>query len=299
MEPLVFGPHEMTLGVRSGRSVAVFSEGTRLAAEVFSPLGGTTEGRPAVLLCHGWGGLKSQLVRYAEAFAAAGFVAMVFDYRGWGELDGRIIPMPDEPRLLEAGERTLRVRVLREIVDPIDQTTDVRNCLSALAFQPGVDATRIGIWGTSYGGGHAVFVAGHDDRVRAVVAQIGGFGFPPEYREHARERAADKALGRIDPVVPQGGLDATPGLAGTPDIARMEGHSPRQAARLVRVPTLIIDAEQEELMNRLEHGFTVHMTIREHAISEYRTFPCRHYAVYDAFFDEGCAMAVEWFGRYL
>lgn len=217
----------------SGRALIVFSEGTRLAAEIFAPAGeAPAAGHAAILLCHGWGGLKGQLVKYAEAFAAAGFVAMVFDYRGWGESDGRIIALPDAPRLLEAGEQTLRVRVLREVVDPVDQTTDVRNCLAVLAAEPGVDPLRIGIWGTSYGGGHAVFIAGHDDRIRAVVAQIGGFGFPPEYRAHARARAAEKARGTIDPAVPQGGLDATPNLKGTPDIARMETHSPRQAAAL-------------------------------------------------------------------
>ena len=94
-----------------------------------------------------------------------------------------------------------------------------------------------------------------DDRIRAVIAQIGGYGFPPEYRANARARAAEKARGLINPVVPQGGLDASPGLKGTPDIARMATHSPLAAAANIRVPTLIIDAEQEELMNRLEHGF--------------------------------------------
>lgn len=282
------------------RTLTLYSEGTRLAVEIVAPKAeAPAAGCPAILLCHGWGGLKSHLVPYAEKFAEAGFVAMIFDYRGWGESDGKIIVLPGSPPLMEAGERTLTVRVLREIVDPVDQTTDVRNCLAALATEQGIDASRIGIWGSSYGGGHAVFIAGTDDRIRAVVAQIGGYGFPPEYRANARARAAEKARGLINPVVPQGGLDASPGLKGTPDIARMATHSPLAAAANIRVPTLIIDAEQEELMNRLEHGFTAHMIIRQNAISEYRTFACRHYGLYDRYFDESVAMAIDWFGKYL
>lgn len=284
----------------SSRALTLFSEGTRLAAEIYSPAAVAPEkGHPAILLCHGWGGLKNGLVRYAKAFAEAGFVAMIFDYRGWGESDGRIIALRSSPPLLEAGERTLEVRVLREIVDPVDQTTDVRNCLALLATEPGIDPSRIGVWGSSYGGGHAVFTAGHDDRVRAVVAQIGGYTFLPEYRPAARARAAEKARGALDTVVPQGGLDASPSLKGTPDIARMGVHSATAAAVNIRVPTLIIDAENEELMNRLEHGFTVYMIVRQNAICEYRTFPCRHYDVYDRYYNESVALALDWFRAHL
>ncbi len=282
------------------RALTLYSEGTRIAAEIFTPAGTRPAGgHPAILLCHGWGGVKSQLAPYARAFAEAGFVAMVFDYRGWGESDGRIIAAADAPRLLEAGERTLAVRVLREVVDPVDQTADARNCLAVLAAEPDVDPARIGIWGTSYGGGHAVFLAGHDNRISAVVAQIGGFGFPAEFQAFARGRAADKAHGRIDPPVPQGGLDASANLKGTPDVARMATHSPLAAAALVRVPTLIIDAEHEELINRMEHGFTAHMIIRQNAVSEYQTFPSQHYAVYDKHFDDSVAAATDWFRRHL
>ncbi|MDQ2857275.1 MAG: alpha/beta fold hydrolase [Candidatus Eremiobacteraeota bacterium] len=284
----------------SSRPLTIFSEGTRLAADVFAPAGdGPATRRPAILLCHGWGGLKSQLAEYARAFARAGFLAMTFDYRGWGESDGRIIPVPGSPRLLEAGVRTLDVRVLREIVDPVDQTTDVANCLAALVAEPGVDPARIGVWGTSYGGGHAVFVGGNDDRIRAIVAQIGGFDYPPEYRAEALLRATEKARGQIEPVVPQDGLDAAAGLKGTPDIARMAVHSRLAAAAHVRVPTLIMDAEHEELVDRLEHGFAAYTIVRQHATSEYRTFPCDHYAVYNRFFDESVAAAIEWFHTYL
>ena len=284
----------------SVRRETVFSEGTRMAASIFAPAAGAPAGGyPSILLCHGWGGLMEHLERFAEKFARHGYLAMTFDYRGWGGSDGRIIPASGAQRLLEAGERDLKVRVLREIVDPIDRTADVTACLAFLSSEPDVDRTRIGIWGTSYGAGHAVYTAANDDRVKAAVAQIGGFGFPAEYREAARARQAEKARGSIDPVVPQHGLDGVLGLTGTPDIARMAEHSQLAAAARVRVPTLVIDAEFEELNNRFEHGFTAHMMIRQNAPSEYHTFPCKHYAVYDEYFDQSTDMALDWFDRYL
>lgn len=281
-------------------AVELWSEGTRLAAELFTPASPKPEnGYPAILLCHGWGGLKDHLARYAEKFARAGYVAMTFDYRGWGDSDGRIIATRDAPRLLDAGEVTMTVRVLREVVDPIDQTTDIKNCLHFLASDPDVDPSRIGIWGTSYGGGHAVFTAGNDDRIKAVVAQIGGFGFPPEYRDWARAQAADKARGKIDPSVPQDGLNGVPGLKGTPDVARQVEHSQLGAAARVHVPTLILDAEFEELNNRLEHGWAAYMMIRQNAPAEYGTYPCKHYAVYDEHFYDSTDRAIAWFGTHL
>ncbi len=284
----------------SRRSVELWSEGTRLAAELFRPAAPAPDGGyPAILLCHGWGGLKDHLAPYAEKFAQHGYMCLTFDYRGWGESDGRIIAARDAPRLLEAGPRTLEVVVLREIVDPVDQTTDIRNCLAYLWSEPDVARARIGIWGTSYGGGHAVFTAANDDRIRACVAQIGGFGFPPEHRDWARGRAAEKARGNIDPVVPQNGQDSVPGLKGSPDVARMVEHSQLKAAARVQVPTLIIDAEFEELNDRLEHGWAAYMMIRQNAPADYHTYPCRHYAVYDEYAEPAVALALDWFDRHL
>ena len=277
--------------------VRIWSEGSRLAAEVFKPAIG--EHAPAILLCHGWGGLKSHLAKYAELFAEHGYVVLTFDYRGWGESDGRLISLAHAPMLTEPGEQTLRARVLREIVDPIDQTTDIKNCLAYLASEGGVDASRLGLWGSSYGGGHVVFTAGNDDRIKAVVAQIGGYGFPSHYREAARQRQADRARGLIDPPVPQDGLDAASGLKGTPDIARMVEHSPLQAAERVRAPTLIMDAEFEELNNRHEHGEAIYKIIQRNAPSEYHTFPGSHYDVYDKFFRPSVDLALYWFDKHL
>ena len=284
----------------SRRSLTLCSEGTRIAADIFLPGGEEpAAGFPAILMCHGWGGVKAQLLPFAEAIAREGFAALVFDYRGWGESDGRIIATPTVPPLLEAGERTLTVRVLREIVDPIDQVADANNCLHVLRSEPGIDPERIGVWGTSYGAGHAVFLGGTNPFLRAVVAQVGGYGLGPQYHAHARARAVEKARGQLDPVVPQGGLDGMPRLAGSADVARMLLHAPLTAAEKIRVPTLIIDVDNEELVDRMEHGHAAYEIIRQNAVSEYVLLPGAHYDIYDKLVHQAMGLALGWFKKYL
>ena len=91
------------------------------------------------------------LEQFARSFAEAGVAAVVFDYRGFGTSGG-------EPR---------------QRISPIDQMEDYRNALTWLSLQPEIDAERLGIWGTSFSGGHVLQVTAHDSRVKAVVSQAG------------------------------------------------------------------------------------------------------------------------------
>lgn len=282
------------------KAVRVWSEGSRVAGVVAAPVGAPGR-RPAILLCHGWGGLKEHLVGvYAKVFAVAGFICMAFDYRGWGESDGRLISAADAPPLTKAGEQTLSVRVVREVVDPLDQVADVRACLAWLVSEDGVDPARVGLWGSSYGGGLTTFVTGTDVRVKALVAQIGGYGHPRAdwYRDLAYKRMADKARGLIDPPVPQG-IDGAPGLRGTPDIARQWGFSPLEAARAIRVPCLFIDAEFEEYNEPALQGGATYDIVRRNAVAERVTFPCTHYKLYDEHLAPARQLALEWFEKFL
>jgi len=285
------------------RPVVVWSEGLRLAGDILTP-SGLPGPAPAILLCHGWGGRKQHLLElYASYFAAAGYVVMVFDYRTWGESDGKPVPVAAEPMLTEPGERTIRVRVIREVVDPVDHVSDVRAALAYLLAEPGVDPDRVGLFGSSYGGGHVLAVAGTDDRVRTVVAQIGGYGYPTssEFRRRARQQAADKARGVLDPPIPQERGATVSTLSGVPDLARQLTHSPLELARGIRVPTLFIDAEFEEYNTDDPHlqGGGAYEVVRQNAVSERHTFPCTHYRVYDDYLDEARKLARDWFARHL
>jgi uncharacterized protein len=125
------------------------SEGTTCRGWLYTPSG---EGPfPAVVLAGGWC-YERELVMpyYAEAFAAAGIAALVFDYRNLGVSDG-------EPR---------------QHLDPWAQIRDYRNALSFLERRAEIDADRLGAWGISYSGGHVLILGATDPRVKCIVSQI-------------------------------------------------------------------------------------------------------------------------------
>jgi hypothetical protein len=132
----------------SFRSVGLLCSGTLYVPDGLEP------GRkaPAIILASGFAGEKSFGVTgsFAERFSQSGFIALTFDYRHFGDSEG-------EPR---------------HQLFPLDEVEDVRNAVTWMAGQPEVDASRIGLWGTSYGGGIVVYTATFDRRVKAVIAQI-------------------------------------------------------------------------------------------------------------------------------
>jgi fermentation-respiration switch protein FrsA (DUF1100 family) len=138
------------------RDVRFESEGLSCAAWFYVPDGLAAGGRgPAIVMAHGWSGVKEMyLANFADAFAAAGFVVLVFDYRYFGASEG-------EPR---------------QQILPDEQRRDYKNAINWVATQPEVDSERIGIWGTSFSGGHVLVVAAEDRRVKAVVAHVPAVG---------------------------------------------------------------------------------------------------------------------------
>src|SRR6266436_8662883 len=121
----------------------------KLRAWLFVPDGPCTF--PAITMAHGFAGVKEHgLERFAKVFADAGFVVLVHDHRGFGASGGS--PRHD--------------------VDPWVQIADWRRAISFLESQPFVDPDRIGVWGSSYAGGHAIVLGATDRRLRAVVAQV-------------------------------------------------------------------------------------------------------------------------------
>lgn len=125
------------------------SAGTRCAARVYRPATGRDV--PVIVMAHGVGGVRAlRLYAYAERFAAAGYAVVVFDYRGFGESEG-------EPR---------------QVLDVAMQHADWRAALRFARTLDGVDADRVVAWGTSFGGGHVLALAGQGEPLAAVVAQV-------------------------------------------------------------------------------------------------------------------------------
>jgi len=110
---------------------------------------GTGEGRPVVVMGHGFAGTKdSGLLPFAEKFQAVGMDVLAFDYRGFGSSEG-------EPRQTISIDRQLE---------------DYRAAITAAQHLPGVDPQRVVLWGSSLSGGHVVRVAAGCADIAAVIA---------------------------------------------------------------------------------------------------------------------------------
>ncbi|HJM76109.1 MAG TPA: alpha/beta fold hydrolase [Dehalococcoidia bacterium] len=285
--------------------VKFWSEGTRLAGDLYRPRDDAGDGpRPAIVLCHGWGGTKEHLrnIGLGDKLAAAGYVVLAFDYRGWGESDGKVIVLDDLPA--ERTETTVRVRVIREVVDPFDELWDVRHAIDYIEGEPDVDVGRIGIWGSSYGGGLVVWTAAHDPRVRCAVSQVGGMDShslnATDAREAMHRAAIRQARGEVEPVPQDNDDDAR--LSGTPHRSKMYYWGPVEFAEEIDVPLLLIDAEHEELFDRHRNSGLVYERMKGagNAPIEYRVIEgITRYQVYNDRFDEASDLALDWFDRQL
>ena len=136
----------------STETVRFHSQGSALAGTLLLPDAAARGPVPGIVQGPGWLGLRDAKLYtpYHEAFLAAGFAVLVFDYRGFGDSEGDAT-----------------------YLDPMGQVADWQNAVTYLGSRPEIDAKRIGAFGSGgTGGGNAVLVAGLDDRVKAVVSQV-------------------------------------------------------------------------------------------------------------------------------
>ncbi|MFS2151377.1 alpha/beta hydrolase [Rhizobium sp. Rhizsp42] len=187
---------------------------------------------PAISMAHGYAGVKEQgLEPFARAFAEAGFVVLLHDHRGFGASGGE----------------------LRHDVDPWRQVADWRRAISYLEARPEVDKDRIGVWGTSYAGGHVIVLGATDRRIKAVVSQvptISGF---------------EQGLRRIPPD----GISKIEQMFSDDERAQLKGEPPRRQAIVsadlsvpasYRTPDAISFYTQEVPEGAWENNVTVRST---------------------------------------
>lgn len=119
------------------------------AAWLYRP-NSSTHASPMIVMAHGLSGTRrDRLGPFAERFAAAGFAALLFDHRGFGDSTG-------EPDLFH----------------PTRQLEDWRAAIGFARELPGIDAARIATFGSSMGAGNALAAAAGDDLIAAAISQV-------------------------------------------------------------------------------------------------------------------------------
>lgn len=121
---------------------------TYCSAWLYLPVG--VERPPIVVLGHGLGAVREmRLDAFSERFAAAGIATLAFTYRYFGDSGGR-------PRQL--------MSVKRQLADWDAALDFVKGCAQ-------VDGRRAAVWGSSFGGGHAITVASRHPELLAAISQ--------------------------------------------------------------------------------------------------------------------------------
>jgi dienelactone hydrolase len=201
-------------GAVTVRNVSYQSRGKEV--EAFLVQGPGKQPRPAIVLVHGGGGDRTELLGDAVALAHLGFVALAIT------APSSAYPPPQPTSVKELVNESRAVTVADVVA--------VRRAADVLSSLPVVDAKRLGYLGWSNGAKTGAFVAAADPRFqalallsggadklaafvkaapagqRALVARGLGSVDPLRYIARARSGTVLLADGRRDTVVPRGAL---------------------------------------------------------------------------------------------
>lgn len=248
-----------------------------MAATFYSPTDGAAGCTPCVVM--GAGGTLTRrdgIPAYAERLASAGFAALSFDYRHWGDSDG----LP------------------RRLVSIPRQLADWRSAVACARASEGVDPDRIAVWGMSFGGGHAISTAAEDTRIAAVVALVPmadglAFSLSPRFARLSARAVADRLRGRRRPLAAAGRAGAFP-LEELPKLERLTAggdwrnevnvaldhpmsiYRPVRRARRIHAPVLVQLGEQDALAPRR----AVQGVARNAPRGELRRYPIDHFGCF-------------------
>lgn len=275
------------------------SEGITLTTR--SPSGGKK--RPAIILCHGFCGIREILLpQFAEVFTQAGFVTITFDYRGFGDSDGE------------------RGRLIPEM-----QIDDIVTVINWAKEQPFIDKERVGLWGTSLGGGHVFGAAVKGGGVKCIVSQLAFADGEKNITHHMSSEEKKEFISTLDAVKKASGREKFVSITRVlndneskkffeenrtqyPDmdikipfltVKEMLDYKPVQYAAQVTCPSLIVVAEKDTV-NPKEQGIELYNSVMHEDKQLYFVNNARHYDTYSGeYFDEISAVETEWFKYYL
>lgn len=125
------------------------SAGVRCSGDFYVPDG--VENPPAVVMAHGFAAERAfGLSNYAAHFAKEGMAVYVFDYRGFGDSDGEI----------------------RHLVSPKHHLEDWRAAIEHVRSMSQINSEKIGLWGSSFSGGHVMVTAARTPGIAAIASQV-------------------------------------------------------------------------------------------------------------------------------
>lgn len=256
---------------------------------------------PAVVTGPGFGGVKEMLIpHYGAALASAGIACLAFDPIGFG---------------VSAGVR-------RQHVDPHEQVRSFGAALTALERTPGIDARRLGVFGTSLSGAHALRCAADDPRVRCAVVIVPFIRLPMAQSPRIAARVALEILrravrrpdrmiavagapGEVAAMTTDGALEWLQGVAAAApsfqnavtlsSLLNLTTYSSARAARRLVVPTLAIVAERDAITP----GALVRRALPDRPGIEVLGFPETHFELFTEHLDDTVAATVEWCARHL
>lgn len=261
---------------------------------------------PVIVLCHGFCGIREILLpNFAEAFTRAGFSTITFDYRGFGDSDG------ERGRLV-----------------PAMQIDDIISVINWAKEKTTLDAQRIGLWGTSFGGCHVFGAAVRNPEIKCIVSQLAFAdgeeivtGKMNEAEKHAFLLTLDKMSEKQKRTGKEMFVGVNRVLSDTESKSFFEDnraqypkmdikipfltvretllYKPALNASQVTCPTLVVIAG-EDRVNPPEQGRALFDAVSAKEKKLYEENSAHHYDIYTGeHFKQVIAIQTEWFRTYL
>lgn len=288
--------------------VSFYSEGDRLAGDLYLP--DESAGKlAAIVQGPGFLGLKDakHYIMMFERLCQAGYACLVFDYRGWGESEGK----------------------QRGWVMPQWQIEDIRNAITYLQTRPEIDPDRIATYGSGgTGGANALYVAAIDPRVKCAVSYLGIGNGRDWLHSMRREYEWVDYLKRVDEdrkrrVLTGSGevvsareeiMVATPERKTTTIKKEVEEKIPERMP--LQCAEAIMEFNAEEVVHKIAPRAALFIAVENDAVTpEEQSFRLyekagepkklvllrgtTHYGVYNDYFNEVAGEVVDWYNRYL
>jgi alpha/beta superfamily hydrolase len=276
--------------MQSGK-VTFYSEGDKLSGSVYLPDGEKGKPWPAIVQGPGFLGLKDakHYIMMFEKLCNAGYACLAFDYRGWGESEGKG----------------------RGWVMPKWQAEDIRNGITYLQTRADIDPNRIATYGSGgTGGGNAIYVAAIDQRVKCAVCYLGVSNGRDWLHCMRREYEWVDYLKRIEEDRKKRVL------TGSGEMVRKEVETKIPQQMPLQCAEEILEYSPEDVVHRISPRASLFIAVENDAVTpEEQTVrlyekagepkklvmlrQTTHYGVYNDYFDEVAREVVDWLDRYL